>query len=290
MRFEGLCDLLDLVRAEPEAAAVRLVDLHGFGGGERSADVAVVGVSRTAGGVVWPGLAERVGRDPSPRRLRLELGDADAERAGLACGGWVEVMVHPASWLVPLEDFVATRRPVVMATRLGPHGPLGPPEVTPARVHADGVRVEGDVHLQSFAPRPRLVVVGEGQLAAEVVELADWLGASAALAEEAGVLGPLDGVLVLTHDHERATPILAGAIDGGAGYVAALGSRATQAERRRRLAELGADPARLRGPAGLDLGARSPRETALAVVAEWLAATRGRSGAPLSSHEGPING
>ena len=83
-----------------------------------------------------------------------------------------------------------------------------------------------------------------------------------------------------------------GALVRGVGYVGALGSRRTQTARRTHLlnAAVGErDLARLRGPAGLDLGGGSPAETAVAVVAEILAVRSGREARPLSGGSGPIN-
>ena len=77
-----------------------------------------------------------------------------------------------------------------------------------------------------------------------------------------------------------------GALRRGCRYVGAIGSRRTQAERRARLLAAGvaeADLARLRGPIGLDLGGRTPAETALAIMAEIVAERRGGSGVPMQS-------
>jgi xanthine dehydrogenase accessory factor len=108
-----------------------------------------------------------------------------------------------------------------------------------------------------------------------------------------GALGPADAVVVLTHDPAIATPVLEVALRGRVGFVGALGSRSTQANRRARLTSAGVPPeaiARLHGPVGLDLGARNPEEQALAICAEILAVLRGRSAGALTVSTGPING
>ena len=79
---------------------------------------------------------------------------------------------------------------------------------------------------------------------------------------------------MLTHDEKFDVPALKGALETEAFYVGALGSRRNQAKRRERLLEAGVDEAeldRISGPAGLDIGADTPAETALSILAEILA-------------------
>jgi xanthine dehydrogenase accessory factor len=125
-------------------------------------------------------------------------------------------------------------------------------------------------------------------LADEVV--VDW--PDRYLARHGAGLGPRDAICVLNHDPKFDLPALMGALASNVGYIGAMGSRRTQADRRRRLAEAGAgdaDIARIRGPLGLDLGAGSAEETALSICAEIVTVRTGRSGAPLASHPGPIH-
>ena len=103
------------------------------------------------------------------------------------------------------------------------------------------------------------------------------------VADEIG-LGPADAVAVLSHDVKFDEPAIVAALARGCRYVGAIGSRKTQADRRARLRAAGIaddDLARLAGPIGLDLGGRSPEETALAIMAEIVAARRGGTGRPL---------
>ena len=91
-------------------------------------------------------------------------------------------------------------------------------------------------------------------------------------------------VVVLTHDEKFDIPALSSALRTDAFYVGALGSRVAQARRREKLVEAGLDAAeidRLHGPAGLDIGAESPAETAVSIMAEMLALRAGRSGGAL---------
>ena len=91
-------------------------------------------------------------------------------------------------------------------------------------------------------------------------------------------------IVVLTHDDKFDVPMLVGALTTDAFYVGALGSRRNQERRRERLLEAGVDESaleRISGPAGLDIGAHSPAETALSILAEILAVRAGRGGGRL---------
>jgi xanthine dehydrogenase accessory factor len=105
-------------------------------------------------------------------------------------------------------------------------------------------------------------------------------------------LGPRDAVLVFTHDPKFDEPALTAALDSGAGYIGALGSRRTHADREERLRAAGvAEEAlgRISSPCGLDVGARTPAETAVAVLGEILALRSARSGGRLAEASGPIH-
>nr|WP_256363022.1 XdhC family protein [Streptomyces sp. TRM70350] len=99
-------------------------------------------------------------------------------------------------------------------------------------------------------------------------------------------------VCVLTHDAKFDIPLLRLALDLPVGYVGAMGSRRTHDERLRLLREAGVPEeqlARLRSPIGLDLGARTPEETAASITAEVVADTNHATGLPLSQGTGPIH-
>lgn len=164
--------------------------------------------------------------------------------------------------------------------------------------------------VEAFPVRPRLVVVGAVQVAIPLVALARELGYETVVidgraafatrdrfpsvdrlvvgwpdevADEIG-LGPSDSVAVLTHDVKFDEPAIVAALQRGCRYVGAVGSRKTQADRRKRLTTAGVTPDqldRLRGPIGLDLGGRAPAETALAIMAEIVADRHGGSGRPM---------
>jgi xanthine dehydrogenase accessory factor len=187
--------------------------------------------------------------------------------------------------------------------------------IAAARILDDGrsrtVEIGGRAYfVEAFPVRPRLVVVGAVEVARSLVRYARELGyevvvvdgrASFATPErfpdvdrivvawpdeafEALDVGPNDAVAILSHDPKFDEPAIVEATRRGCRYVGAVGSRKTQADRKIRLAEAGltADEInRLRGPIGLDLGGKDPAETALAVMAEIVAARRGGSGAPM---------
>jgi len=181
-----------------------------------------------------------------------------------------------------------------------------------------GVRVLVDV----AAPPPRMIVAGVTDFAAAVTSLAGFLGYRVTLCDARPAFatrerfpdaheivvdrpdrylaaelaaGRADGrtaVLVLTHDPKFDEPLLEVALGADLAFVGAMGSRRTHADRLDRLRDRGVPPealARLRSPVGLDLGGRSPRETALSVLAEVVAVRARGTGAPLTATAGPLH-
>src|SRR5438874_860482 len=106
-------------------------------------------------------------------------------------------------------------------------------------------------------------------------------------------LGPRDVVCVLTHDPKFDVPAIVAALETEVGYLGAMGSRRTHDDRVRRLREAGVDDvglARVMAPIGLDIGARTPEETAISICSEIIALRTGRAGAPsLRDNDGPIH-
>jgi xanthine dehydrogenase accessory factor len=177
---------------------------------------------------------------------------------------------------------------------------------------------ELSVYIQAFSTRPELVIFGAIDFSAAMAKIAIELGfqvticdarapflASPRFSEAADVvvqwpddfladhpLGPRDSVLIFTHDPKFDEPALVGALAGKAGYVGALGSRHTHEKRLVRLRERGVaetDLARIHSPCGLDIGARTPAETAISILAEMIAFRSGRSGISLQTTSGPIH-
>ncbi len=182
-------------------------------------------------------------------------------------------------------------------------------------------REEIEVFVQSFAPPPHLVIFGAVDFTAALATLAKLLGFHVTVCDARPVfatkkrfpaadevvvewpdrllarlgpsLGPRDAVCILTHDTKFDVPAVLGALSTKAGYIGAMGSRRTHEERLRRLLEAGADAAeveaRLMSPIGLDIGARTPEETAVSICAEIIAAGAGVGAPNLRDKAGPIH-
>jgi xanthine dehydrogenase accessory factor len=99
--------------------------------------------------------------------------------------------------------------------------------------------------------------------------------------------------VILTHDAKFDIPLLQVALRTRAGYIGAMGSRRTHAERVEQLRAAGVtdeELARINAPIGLDIGARTPEETAISIAAEIVAARSGRKGGSLSRGTEPVHG
>jgi xanthine dehydrogenase accessory factor len=174
------------------------------------------------------------------------------------------------------------------------------------------------VFAEVYGPPPKLVVFGAVDVAESLCALARRLGWRTVVADTRArlatperipsadelVVGWPDealarigvdadsAVVILTHDEKLDTPALVAALRSPAFYVGALGSRRAQAARRERLLEVGLgedELARLSGPCGLDLGATTPAETALSILAEAVAFKAGRQGGRLAESSGRIH-
>jgi xanthine dehydrogenase accessory factor len=187
-----------------------------------------------------------------------------------------------------------------------------------------GERRQDDVtvFVASFAPPPRMLVFGAIDFAAAVARIGVFLGYRVTVCDArplfaterrfpdahevvvewphrylartvaAGAVNSRTVICVLTHDQKFDVPLLEVALRTDAGYVGAMGSRRTHEERLERLRERGmteAELARLHSPIGLDIGARTPEETAVSVAAEIVGSRWGGSGLPLQVTTGPIH-
>lgn len=176
------------------------------------------------------------------------------------------------------------------------------------------------VFTEVFAPPPRMLVFGAVDFTAALAKVAKVLGyrvevcdarpvfATMArfpmadevvadrperyLAATGAGLGPRDAVCVLTHDPKFDVPAIVAALGTGAGYLGVMGSRRTHADRVRRLHEAGVTDEQLErvmAPIGLDIGARTPEETAVAICAEIIAQRTGKAAPSLRDRSGPIH-
>jgi xanthine dehydrogenase accessory factor len=176
------------------------------------------------------------------------------------------------------------------------------------------------VFFESYAPPPQLLIFGAVDFTAALVRVAKVLGFHVTvcdarevfatktrfpLADEVVVdwphrhlatvgasLGLRDAVCVLTHDAKFDVPAIVAALATDVGYIGAMGSRRTTDQRAERLRAEGLSTeqlARLMAPIGLDLGARTPEETAVAICAEIIAQRTGRAAPRLTDGDGPIH-
>ncbi|MFH9066834.1 XdhC family protein [Streptomyces coeruleorubidus] len=172
--------------------------------------------------------------------------------------------------------------------------------------------------VESAVPPPRMIVFGAIDFAAALVRAGKFLGYHVTVCDARPVFATrvrfpdaddivvdwphrylastdTDGrtvLCVLTHDAKFDIPLLTEALRLPVAYVGAMGSRRTHEDRNRRLREAGVSErelARLRSPIGLDLGARTPEETALSIAAEIVAARHGGTGRPLTGSDTPIH-
>ncbi len=185
-------------------------------------------------------------------------------------------------------------------------------------VEASGQCNPVTVFVESCAPPPHLVVFGAIDFAAALVRVGSFLGFHVTVCDARPVFATQDRLpdadeivvtwpheylrtlevdastmlCVLTHDFKFDVPLLQAALDTPAGYIGVMGSRSTHERRTAELRARGVTEeqlARLRSPIGLDLGGRSPEETAISIAAEIIAARHGGSGLPLSALSAPIH-
>ncbi len=176
-----------------------------------------------------------------------------------------------------------------------------------------------EVFIETYPPPPTLLIFGAVHVAQPLSHFAKALGfdvivsdarAKLATAErfpdadriihgwpedtlaEVTIL-PNTYVAILSHDPKFDEPALVGTLDTPAAYIGAIGSRKTNEDRRRRLAEAGMSDeqiARMRAPIGLDIGAATPEEMAISILGEIIALRRGRTGGSLTDATGHIRG
>jgi xanthine dehydrogenase accessory factor len=263
-----------------------------------------------------------------PRLLTFGISDDLALSVGLPCGGEIDVWVSEPDpeLLGRLGDVAREERRAVAFTdlddgteRLVSDGddPVADDLIRGGHskvVELHGRRIFADV----FGPPPRLLVYGAVDTADALCAAARRLGWHTIVADARGRFATRErlpnahevivawpdetlaqvqpdhatAVVVLTHDDKFDIPMLVGTLTTDAYYIGALGSRRNQERRRERLLEAGVDESaldRISGPAGLDIGAHTPAETALSMLAEIMAVRAGRDGGRLRESSGRIH-
>lgn len=313
--YEIALSVAACLRAGTSVDVAWVIEAQGLGARDTGEALAITPGGGRVGAVLAGSLNDQLADLSSQgitgRIVDLHVGDLDAELAGLACGGNARSVIVPATMLAAdLWDRLRGREPVCVRARMDGDRVVdtevfGPDTIAAAGDEAarlfsrrvSGSLVEPDRVTTAFWPVPRLVIVGGGPIAAAVRAAADLLGwridvtADARIATGAiAALAGLDKVVVVSHDVELAGAALEAALAGDVGYIGALGSRRTQQARADWLAYRGVtDLARVHGPAGLDIGANTPPEIAVSILAEAMAVSAKANPVPLSAKAGPIH-
>jgi xanthine dehydrogenase accessory factor len=265
-------------------------------------------VGSLTGGCVEPALydeARGVLAGGPPRLRTFGIEDEDAFEAGLPCGGAVHVFVSELERDLVRSLATAVRLDEPIALALSISGPeIGAQQLVSVDGRTESA-LEGDVFFLPLLPRPRMYVFGAVEHAAAVARVGGFLGYHVTVCDarprfltrerfpEADELViawpdeflrtvPVDertAICVLTHDHKFDVPLLQAALATPAGYIGALGAKRTNAERAEHLRAAGVSEealARIHAPIGLDIGARTPEEVAVAVAAEIVSLQRER--------------
>jgi len=179
---------------------------------------------------------------------------------------------------------------------------------------------ELDIFIESFARPPQMLIFGAVDFTAALCRVAKVLGYRVTVCDArpvfatkqrfpyadevvvdwphrllervGGDLAVRDAICILTHDPKFDVPAVISALETNAGYIGAMGSRRTTEDRNRRLIEEGVDPdslQRVMAPIGLDIGGRTPEETAISVCAEIIAMHSGRAAPSLRDADGDIH-
>ena len=210
-----------------------------------------------------------------PQLLTYGITDEQAGSVGLPCGGEIDVGIERVA-LTELERLVEEAAPYRLIV-------FGAVDVAEALC-----RGAKELGWDTIVADPRATFATHERIGTADELLVEWPEDALERIE----LNERSAVVVLTHEERFDVPALLGALRSDAFYVGALGSRRTQERRRERLLLEGLSDAevdRLSGPTGLDLGAETPAETAVSILAEILAVRAGRSGGRLRDASGRIH-
>jgi xanthine dehydrogenase accessory factor len=291
------------------------VQTHGFSSRDPAEALAITPGGGRVGSVLSGSLneqlAELAGEGATGRLVDVRASDVDAMVAGLSCGGDARCLLVPAADLpTDLWERLGEREPLCLVTRLDGDRvvatvlfaaeTIDEAGADASRLFNRGVSdtaVAADTVVTVWWPVPQLVIVGAGAIADALTAAAALLGwhtqATTDVKTATGLIAGLavvDKVVVLSHDEELGAGALAAALDARPGYIGALGSRHTQQARADWLASRGiTDLGRIYGPTGLDVGANTPAEIAVSVLAEALAVKAGASARSLRDRTGSIH-
>ncbi|WP_299663500.1 XdhC family protein [uncultured Ruegeria sp.] len=247
------------------------------------------------------------------RLLEFGVSDDDAFSVGLACGGTIRVLVEPVGTVLPepmLAELVAARaqrEPLAYEVNVetGHRALRRAAYAERLRMDRSGFEEDGQTFVAIHNPPLRLIVVGAVHIAQALVPMARIAGYDPAIVdprdafasdarfpgetiladwpdEAVSKLG-LDArtaLVLLTHDPKLDDPALQAALSANVFYIGALGSKRTHAKRVDRMTQAGFSDdqiSRIHGPVGLDIGAASPSEIAVAILAQMTAVLRGKA-------------
>lgn len=315
--FEHASDLLPLLRGGDAVALVTITRVRGSAPRTVGSAMAVTRDARVLGSLSG-GCAES---DAVLLALdALNTGAPASATFALTCGGSMDVVAHrvlptDAVAVAALTDAAAGRAAAVGLVAAGP----ATGEIV--ALGCDDGAADGRLLVLRHEPRPPLLLLGAGEHAVALCRVAAAAGFAVTVVDDSGLLAtaerfpgaeavlvadpaehlaslepaavdPRTAICVLTHDERVDVPALLVALALPVAFVGAMGSRGTVARRRRLLLEGGLRVdriARLRSPLGLDLGGGTPGETALAILAEVVAARHGASARPLHELTGRVH-
>lgn len=252
-------------------------------------------VGSVSGGCIEKQLAVRIDDTDRVKAFTHQITDDEARRFGLPCGGHLELVFEQltdSSELKTILTAIDNRKRLARTVDLSNTSEVSYEEVNRSiDFHYDGSKIR-----KIFGPGWRMLIIGGGQLSRYVAQFAQALDYDvivceprqeyassfnvpgctlvSSLPEEAVLQHAADHhsvVLALTHDSNLDDSALVEALPSNAYYVGALGSRANNDRRRKRLTDIGVENVdRLHGPVGLSIGSRSAAEIAISIVAELV--------------------